>query len=553
MAKKKKSKKSRETPSPSFDPESGPGLESPAPEKLEGENAPDHTSSVSRLPFTQDKDSSNTRIDPEDREEDIDSAHYGAVNYLQFEPLTTPTKDPPPTLLLTLIGNFLTECGFNSTSRIFQIELASKIKLDGWEVNLDRKLSSRYPDLVEIFRQQNKEYSREVDEEETSSSSSEDSESDGSPMSETSVGIKKGAIGGHLEEEEDASSSEGSSDASEDSESDSDAETKHISQIFSTAKEREIDADRSSSESTSSDDSSESGVGEEQPSTGQMNPRDLDEQAEIPDTVVDINGATKPISQNDKRSPASQVDTSESEETGVSVSDSEDNEPTHHSTKQNAHTATPSSTDISSSASSSVMESSSDEDETPNHPTKPSRTMSKTTSSDNSSNSGLSDTKRVDPTPSAIINDKVKGRNGSSSSETLQATPVQRISTANTSLSSTAVTSDASAENPISKTSTAKRKRSPSQSGLGEDTYSNKKLRGSFHQNSPFQRVPKDTPIDERFSNKYKSYDYADQAHYDLSVTRGKGFTKEKNKKKRGSYRGGPIDIGGGRGIKFED
>lgn len=54
-------------------------------------------------------------------------------------------------------------------------------------------------------------------------------------------------------------------------------------------------------------------------------------------------------------------------------------------------------------------------------------------------------------------------------------------------------------------------------------------------------------------SNDYRSYAYADRAYQDLSVTRGKGFTKEKNKKKRGSYRGGTIDISGGKSFKFED
>lgn len=59
--------------------------------------------------------------------------------------------------------------------------------------------------------------------------------------------------------------------------------------------------------------------------------------------------------------------------------------------------------------------------------------------------------------------------------------------------------------------------------------------------------------MDDYVSNTYVSYDYADKAFRDLSVTRGKGFTKEKNKKKRGSYRGGTIDIGGGKGFKFDD
>ena len=37
--------------------------------------------------------------------------------------------------------------------------------------------------------------------------------------------------------------------------------------------------------------------------------------------------------------------------------------------------------------------------------------------------------------------------------------------------------------------------------------------------------------------------DYGAQANRDLLVTRGDGFRKEKNKKKRGSYRGGEITV----------
>ncbi|KAK5173398.1 jun-like transcription factor [Saxophila tyrrhenica] len=51
----------------------------------------------------------------------------------------------------------------------------------------------------------------------------------------------------------------------------------------------------------------------------------------------------------------------------------------------------------------------------------------------------------------------------------------------------------------------------------------------------PFSRIPADQKVDPRFSsNNYVPYDYADRAYQDLSVTKGKGFTKEKNKKKRG-------------------
>jgi hypothetical protein len=37
--------------------------------------------------------------------------------------------------------------------------------------------------------------------------------------------------------------------------------------------------------------------------------------------------------------------------------------------------------------------------------------------------------------------------------------------------------------------------------------------------------------------------DYGARANRDLIVTRGDGFRKEKNKKKRGSYRGGEITV----------
>lgn len=72
-------------------------------------------------------------------------------------------------------------------------------------------------------------------------------------------------------------------------------------------------------------------------------------------------------------------------------------------------------------------------------------------------------------------------------------------------------------------------------------------------ENIPFSRIPKDQFVDPKFSdNTYQSYDYADKAHEALIVTKGKAFTKAKNKGKRGSYRGGKIDLTP-KGIKFED
>ncbi|KAH9901455.1 SRP40, C-terminal domain-containing protein, partial [Cubamyces lactineus] len=70
--------------------------------------------------------------------------------------------------------------------------------------------------------------------------------------------------------------------------------------------------------------------------------------------------------------------------------------------------------------------------------------------------------------------------------------------------------------------------------------------------NTPFQRVkPEQVKFaDERLKdNRFESRgasasDYGAKAARDLIVTRGAGFRKEKNKKKRGSYRGGEITVG---------
>ncbi|KAH9066479.1 SRP40, C-terminal domain-containing protein [Lactarius vividus] len=79
----------------------------------------------------------------------------------------------------------------------------------------------------------------------------------------------------------------------------------------------------------------------------------------------------------------------------------------------------------------------------------------------------------------------------------------------------------------------------------------------------PFQRVKaeavkfhderlKDNTFESRVRPISYLYDYGTQASRDLIVTRGDGFRKEKNKKKRGSYRGGQITLQS-HSFKFED
>ncbi|KAI8805756.1 SRP40, C-terminal domain-containing protein [Cladochytrium replicatum] len=92
----------------------------------------------------------------------------------------------------------------------------------------------------------------------------------------------------------------------------------------------------------------------------------------------------------------------------------------------------------------------------------------------------------------------------------------------------------------------------------GESTQQSEGKRKKRNSNVPFQRVDASVVsfIDERLKDNSfiakigAENSYGLKAHQDLIVTRGKGFRTEKNKKKRGSYRGGKIDMGS-HSIKF--
>ncbi|ORY43592.1 SRP40, C-terminal domain-domain-containing protein [Leucosporidium creatinivorum] len=89
-------------------------------------------------------------------------------------------------------------------------------------------------------------------------------------------------------------------------------------------------------------------------------------------------------------------------------------------------------------------------------------------------------------------------------------------------------------------------------SGSGYDSPRNGgKGKGNRVANAPFRRVKAEevTFHDDRLRDMSFAArpagmsDYGARASADLIVTRGKGFVKEKNKKKRGSYRGGDITM----------
>lgn len=74
----------------------------------------------------------------------------------------------------------------------------------------------------------------------------------------------------------------------------------------------------------------------------------------------------------------------------------------------------------------------------------------------------------------------------------------------------------------------------------------------------PYRRVrAEEMEVDPRFANnsfeakKNSHGSWGDKANKDLKFTQGKSFRHEKTKKKRGSYKGGAVDMGV-NSIKFD-
>ena len=361
-----KSKKPKKTPNLQPEFVLDPNLEKP--KKPRKKNAPDRPQPAWMFPPVEENPVLNPTPKSEERKLKDKDDHDEAIKFLKYKSVTTPVKPAPPALLLTLVGAFLSSYGFNSTSRIYNTELASRKKLDEWSVVIDEKLPKGYPDLVRIFK-------------------------DGHILYEK---IAEGYGLGDKDLEDDGKN--------------------HSKKKSKKGEEEEVES----------------------------------------------------------KAPANEEDTSSS---GSSDSGSDDG----------------------------------------------------------SSEEGGSEVEIGDATSTKVLSKDAKSRKRARSS------------------SSSSSSSDSEADlSHVENLRNNKRKRSTSpSSNTNEEDSSHKSTKKG---NTPFQRVPRDTQVDGKFSsNKYQSYDYADQAHQDLSVTRGKGFTKEKNKKKRGSYRGGAIDIEGGRGVKFED
>ncbi|KAN0077147.1 SRP40, C-terminal domain containing protein [Tylopilus felleus] len=185
--------------------------------------------------------------------------------------------------------------------------------------------------------------------------------------------------------------------------------------------------------------------------------------------------------------------------------------------------------------------------------------------SDSSSESSASDSSDAETSSGS---DSSKSSDSSDEDEAnAKAPPNAKKTIENKSSSSSSLDSESDSESRQKEDAHVAKKRKTSDSGAAVTTAvatgSQQAASASQKEKPPpkdrerFQRVKVQNLAPEQFlNNGYqakggKSNDYGERAHHDLIVTRGAGFRKEKNKKKRGSYRGGEITMEN-HSIKFD-
>ena len=434
-----------------------------------------------------------------------------SLNYMKRRVHGAPDRPAPPPELLTLVGIFLTDFGFNSTSRLFTNERNARKVLNGWEDPIGEKIEKGTPTLEQIYREWYREWKiKKIATDETSSS---ESGSDSS-SSDSESGVATQLNG--------ADSSDEDSEASSDGLAGSDVEMKDIPK----AKARKGKAVKKSSESSSGSSTSDSDADDE----------DEKKQPKAKKSTTDAKAAkVKPTVAAMVNKLKRKAQSSDDESDSDSSESSEDEKPAKK-TKTSAPITTAAASLPNGAPSSSSDDS--EESEESEEEQKPAATNVKAKAVSESSSSESSDSdsseEEVQPKKAVAIAPKIPKASSDSSTTINGDVKKEPISSSSETTSSATSTSESSDSGPATKTPAKKEKK-----------HTGAKL-------TPLAELSA-KGIEGHVSNQYQSYDYADKAYQDLSVTRGKGFTKEKNKKKRGSYRGGTIDTSGGKGYKFED
>lgn len=426
-----------------------------------------------------------------------------AVDYMQRRVHGVPDRLAPDPLLLTLIGVFLTDFGFNSTSRLFTNERQARQTLNGWEEALGKKIDKKTPKLEQIFRLWHRDWLIKQGDDTSSSEASSGSSSD-----------EKSEVETEMRQDRQAISDQGSNPSSADSDVEME-DPPQIKKVKKTSKAKKVASPSPPVSSSSSDSDADDEKENVEPKAQTPLRKAKQAVAAIPTVEVMVNKLKR------KAQPSlaeSASDPTKVKKTKTDNAVSKPAKPTKSS--KDTKSKTPPLKNVSSSSGSETSDSESDEEDT----SKPQQGASL-------------------PGLPAAASDSSATINGDSQKPSTNATPSISSSSSATSSTSSSSSSDSddAATAPPPKIATT-----PSAKEVKSKKHTGAKL-------TPLAEASRAAQLKEHPSNRYQTNSYADKAYHDLSVTRGKGFTKEKNKKKRGSYRGGTIDTSGGKSFKFDD
>jgi hypothetical protein len=481
-----------------------------------------------------------------------------ALSYMRRRVHSVPDRPAPPPQLLTLVGIFLSDFGFNSTSRLFTTERKARKELNGWEDAIGKKIEKGHPTLETIYRDWYREWKIKQNEETSSSESSSETSSESDSGAE--LPTKQATTSSGDDDSETSSDGRGGSDAqmkeapkvkrgkaknkkipassltTTSSESDADDEDEKVKPLSAVSKKAESMAKQGATKPTGgaminrlkrkaasrSSDSSESSLSSDEEELHQAKKPKTTSKATATPAVLPGSLKECETKPNEEESSSSSSDSS-------SASDSEGSSPPKNPTLKVSEGHVPKLavkpvpvSPSSESSSASASDSDSDHGALAHAASATSAVLTKTRAQ-----------------PAALVS--VPSSDSSATINGDSKKPSASISAASEASSATSSESPNShSESPL---------KSPPKKPVAENT----KRKHEGAKPTPLATLSATTAADSYISNKYQNYDYAERAYKDLSVTRGKGFTKEKNKKKRGSYRGGAIDTSGGKGFKFED
>ncbi|KAL8783464.1 MAG: hypothetical protein Q9213_004601 [Squamulea squamosa] len=528
--------------------------------KKKGKNAPNRLQPEWMFPADEDNPVLNPKPKSETEIAKDKKEWEDAIRFLQYRAHSTPVKPAPPKQLLTLVGAFLTSYGFNNTCRIYQLQCNARSKLDGWDSVLGEKLPKDFPSLVDLYKLGLQTYEEQKKLDETSSSDDEDrvapeiNKRKRLKLEEKANKEKRAAVKAEAEQ----TSSSGSVDDSSDGD-DSDIDMKDASTSPKPA--TDISRPKPSPSSSSATSSFDSDADDENEKAGFKTLLQKPDNSDFTNTLKrktppSISSSLESSSSEEERAPKkAKTGTTEPEVTmraAETVSRrSSDQQPSKSSSSDSSSASSSSNSEFENESTVPKLQKPTDESKVSSDSSVtlvPTPTMS---TSKNDADS-VNRTAISSSSSSSISSSSSSDSDSDSDSELIHASKKSNFTNPATTITKREVSSPVS---PLAEsfTTTFKEETSPAIGTITSTTTTTTK-KGPKPKGVSFTRIPSDTLIPPSLaSNAYQPYDYAERAHQDLSITKGKGFTKEKNKKKRGSYRGGVIDVGPGRAIRFED